>query len=531
MTQIADMVPSTALGERADAAGATMAAPVEAKDVREAKARRKEYPYDGKTLFGMAVNGLVGYASLALMSSIFMTYLTDYAGIGPWGATLATVVLFVGRIFDAVNDPVEGWIMDSAKVTRHGKYRKFIIASIIIVTVSSILLYNIPDGLVSNPVLVGIWVFFFYFAYDVGSTFAAFVPLVQSVTKDDELRARFFTVNRLVSTAGALPAGMIMTFALALGQQMGGIKTAIGILVTVMVVVFGAISLIGILMIREGNVSDEEVAEANNRHAERIRFHDIIAMVKLNRAMAVQIVSSLFSGFMWTTTSAVVMYYVKWAYNADMAAGVVNNSQLAFQSLLLQLVSLGPIFLMTGFSPLLVRKMGSNLAVQRLSLALMSLFSLMLFVCELAGVLRTNFWVLFIILMLINCASGFGFVPSIGLWAESIDYNRYMVGKEMGALVTALRSLLEKAQNALAGGIVGVLLIMIGYNVDSETGNYLGDVSQLPALLDRFTILMGVVPAILGAIAFIIYRWWPITPEIRASMQAKFAADEVVAKA
>lgn len=491
------------------------------------KTKNTAYPYDGKTLFGMAVNGLVGYASIALMSAIFMTYLTDYAGIGPWGATLATTVLFIGRIFDAINDLVEGWIMDSAKVTKHGKYRKFIIASIVIVTVSSIMLYNIPDGMVTNPLLVGIWVFFFYFAYDVGSTFMAFVPLVQSVTKDDTLRAKFFTVNRLVSTAGAIPAGMIMTFALALGQSMGGIKNAIGILVTAMVVIFGALSLVGILLIKEG----DETAAEEAKPAERIHIRDIVSMIKLNRAMAVQIFSSLFSGFMWTTTSAVMMYYVKWAYNADLATGVVNNTQLAFQSLLLQLVSLGPIFLMTGFSPLLVRKMGSNLAVQRLSLALMSVFSLSLFVCELAGVLRTNFWVLFIILMLINCASGFGFVPAMGLWTESIDYNRYKVGKEMSALVTALRSLLEKAQTALAGGIVGVLLIAIGYNVDSATGNYLGDVSQLPALLDRLTILMGVVPAVLGALAFIVYRWWPITPEIKADMERKFAADAAAAAA
>ena len=71
--------------------------------------------------FGTAMMCLTNCIAASLMTSWFMQYLTDYAGLGTFGAVMGTVLLFVMRIFDAVNDPLEGWIMDKAKVGKHGK--------------------------------------------------------------------------------------------------------------------------------------------------------------------------------------------------------------------------------------------------------------------------------------------------------------------------------------------------------------------------------------------------------------------------
>ena len=60
-----------------------------------------------------------------------MLYLTDYAGIGQWGAILGSGLLMFARLFDAINDPFEGWLMDRSKITKYGKYRPFIFLSIL----------------------------------------------------------------------------------------------------------------------------------------------------------------------------------------------------------------------------------------------------------------------------------------------------------------------------------------------------------------------------------------------------------------
>ena len=103
-----------------------------------------------KEIFGvttLATNN--GFAAI-FMSTMFMTYMTDYAGLGAWGATLATTLLLAARIIDAVDDPIQGFIMDRGKVGKHGKYKPFFLLSIIMTTIGVITLYSLPDGIVTS---------------------------------------------------------------------------------------------------------------------------------------------------------------------------------------------------------------------------------------------------------------------------------------------------------------------------------------------------------------------------------------------
>lgn len=75
--------------------------------------------------FGATALSTVNGLCTVFMSSMFMQYMTDYAGLGAMGATLATSLLLFARIFDAVDDPVQGLLMDRGKRTKIGKYKPF----------------------------------------------------------------------------------------------------------------------------------------------------------------------------------------------------------------------------------------------------------------------------------------------------------------------------------------------------------------------------------------------------------------------
>ncbi|HHV11859.1 MAG TPA: MFS transporter [Clostridiales bacterium] len=482
---------------------------------------KKQYPYDFKTIFGISIQGLISVAGAALMSSMFMVYLTDYSGIGAWGAVLATTVLFVGRIFDAVNDPIQGWIMDNYKGGKWGKYKPFVFASVIGSTVALIFLYNLPDSFAKIPLLAGIWVFFFYFAFDVATSFNAFIPFTRSITDDDVLRSKFFTVSRIVGTCGAIPLGMITTIALAVGDKLGGIKNAIGILTVAMLIPVGAISLVGVACVKEGKHREE------GENHERIKFRDIGRMLTQNKAMLTHVLASLFSGFMWTLMTTVEIYYLKWAYCADLTTGAVDNGKLAMLTIVLGMASIVPILFATPFSPILIKKLGSNIKVQILSIGLSAIPCALITVFQYMGILQKNLPLFLVLVFAGGMISGLGYVPATGIWAECIDYNRYKTGKEMGALVQAVRGILEKGQSALAGGIVGSLLIAIGYSVDAKTGDYLGNLSKMPGILNNFGVIMGIIPAVLAVVAVIVYKkMWPITPEIKQAMKEQFEKDQ-----
>lgn len=75
--------------------------------------------------FGATALSTVNGLCTVFMSSMFMQYMTDYAGLGAMGATLATSLLLFARIFDAVDDPIQGFLMDRGKRTKIGKYKPF----------------------------------------------------------------------------------------------------------------------------------------------------------------------------------------------------------------------------------------------------------------------------------------------------------------------------------------------------------------------------------------------------------------------
>lgn len=73
------------------------------------------------------------------------SYLTDYSGLGAAAATVGTILLLVGRILDAVDDPLQGWIMDSAPITEIGRYKPFMLGGILACSAALLMLFNVPD--------------------------------------------------------------------------------------------------------------------------------------------------------------------------------------------------------------------------------------------------------------------------------------------------------------------------------------------------------------------------------------------------
>lgn len=135
----------------------------------------------------------------SLMTSWFMQYLTDYAGIGKWAGILGTTLLMIGRLFDAVNNPLEGWIMSRAKVGMHGKYRPFILLSIIFAAAGVIDLFSMPEAFSDNPVMICVWLLVFYLLYDIGASFDAPNLIYRTMTLEEGPRGKFVIGPRLLN--------------------------------------------------------------------------------------------------------------------------------------------------------------------------------------------------------------------------------------------------------------------------------------------------------------------------------------------
>jgi Na+/melibiose symporter-like transporter len=112
-----------------------------------------------------------------------------------------------------------------------------------------------------------------------------------------------------------------------------------------------------------------------------------------------------------------------------------------------------------------------------------------------------------------------GYIPGSTVDIEIMDYEIYKNGKDRSGLCNALNRFISKAQNAIGASVVGFMLAGIGYVVDSETGDFAGELSQMPVMLNWFIVIMGLIPFVLGIIAYLIERRYPITNEVRAQMR------------
>lgn len=465
-----------------------------------------------KECFGVTALSTAGGAAAIFMSTMFMQYMTDYAGLGAWGATLATILLLVARIFDAVDDPIQGFIMDSGKVGKHGKYKPFFMISIIFTAIGTIALYSMPAGVASKPVLVTIWVIFFYLLYDIGSSFNNANLLYRTMTDDVNQRAKLVIGPRLwVMVLGMFGAGMT-AIAVGIYNSVGSYNTAFMILTIAVMGGATVLSVIGWLLVKEKHVVKQD-------EDEKVKLSDFFELFKVNKAMVVHFCKNIFAGFIWTLLFATPTYYVKWGFCADLTTGEVDMAKFGLYSLLVSLMMMLPLLFGTFIATPLMKKLGSPIRMTRFLLILQSVAGGILFVAQLTGFLSKAPWLFFLSMFLMALAIGTDFVPQSTVEMEIMDYTIYKTGKDRSALTGVLNKFLEKAQTALSSALVGVILVAIGYQVNSVTGDYAGDIANMPAMLNWFIVIMGLVPCILGIISCFVYKFYPITNEVRADMR------------
>ena len=474
-----------------------------------------------KEVFGATALSTNNGLAAIFMSTMFMQYMTDYAGLGTLGATLATTLLFAARIIDAVDDPIQGFIMDNAKPGKHGKYKPFFLLSIIMTTVGIACLYALPDSITTKPALVTVWVIFFYFLYDIGASFYNQNLLFRTMTNDASQRNKLLIGPRLwVMILGMMGAGLT-AIVVAIQKSTGSFKTAYMVLAFGAMGIAGLLSLLGWFMVKERHIVEQDPDD-------RVKLADFIELFKENKAMVVNFFKNLFTGFVWTFLFATPTYYVRYAYCFDAATGVVDYEKLSTYSLIVSMMMLLPLLAGTAIStPILKAFKYDFVKMHRFSFLMEGLGGLVLFAAQMLGILEKVPALFFFGMFFMGLFIGVNFLPGQQVEMEIMDYTVYKTGKDRSALTGVLTAFLNKGQSAISTALVGAVLIAIGYNVDSVSGNYVGELSRIPALLDWMVIIMAGIPFVLAIVGgVLIMGKYPVDAEERAKMKAFLESHE-----
>ena len=158
----------------------------------------------------------------------------------------------------------------------------------------------------------------------------------------------------------------------------------------------------------------------------------------------------------------------------------------------------------------------------RFCMGMISVCFLITFVLAITGILKTMPIVFLILYFLIMLPSGMSSIFALLINIDCADYAEYTTGKNMTAITNSVYNVSSKAKSALGGVIPGVLLVMVGYSVNSATGAYQGDLSALPGMVTGLSIVAALIPAILSFVCVILYKkFYKLTNEQRAEMTAE----------
>ena len=158
----------------------------------------KKDDVQSKEVLAYSVAGLGQNIICQLVTTYFMLYMTDVAGVH---ASMLAWMFLAARLFDALNDPVMGSIVEMTR-TRQGKMRPYLKYSPIPIAILTVLLFvSLPVGETGKFAFGTVIYLLWGIAYT--SVDVPYWGLASSMTSDTEKRNTILTVARLFCTIGS----------------------------------------------------------------------------------------------------------------------------------------------------------------------------------------------------------------------------------------------------------------------------------------------------------------------------------------
>ena len=435
-----------------------------------------------------------GCMTFALMASIFSIYCTNVLGVN---ATVMGVLTIVWTIWDAVNDPMMGALMDKAFAKNQnakGKFRPWLLRATPLLAVSAIALWTVPTFLDGIPLLVAL--FSFKILYE-GSYTMFNIPmgsLLSAMSTNDAERASLSSARGVGSMIGNMLPGMVGPVIIG----MFGENTSTGYMITGV-----GCALIGfVVCLLHYAFTEERTVVGTETKTDDIKISDILTVVKENRAFVALCIHGVCICTMQYLAENISMYMYSAVYN-----------DVTYKTLASALSAPFMIGAMV-FVPFLCKKMGLEKVI-RITLLIGGAICAALFGMHLVmdvGPLVHG--------VILGVGSGFAMVSiqmQWGLAGEAIDYNEHLTGKRTEGSIYGTFNLSRRIGQTVGLGISFFALDWIGYAPKLDV--------QSASTIFGFKILCVLVPAV-----FILGSWaafkfvWNITPEVRAEMAAKKAA-------
>lgn len=438
---------------------------------------------------GYAMGDLASLLVFGLVQSVLQKYYTDVLGIG----VVSIMIMFIiARIWDAINDPLWGRIIDRIPPAPDGRYRRWLKILAVPVALSAVLMFVKIPGLSEGGYLAYAYVTYILFGMLYTGINIPYGSLAQVITSDDRERSSLSVFRSIGSTFGAMPAMLLISFCYVKNANGTAVMSYSKILTGAIII--SAVSVLAYLLCYRWTT---ERVPTKPTPKEKGQTWKVIKILLHSRPyMAVCFVGMLFLAAQMFSQS----------YNTYLFNYYFNAPGLSMMPTVCQYLPVAVIMLFAG-------KLGARFGRREVCAYGM----LMAGVCNLALYLvgGTNVWMFLAVCLLSGIGNAFIFLLVWVIATDAIDYNEVSYGLHDEATSYAFFTFMRKLGQTIAAILVNMALLRIGY-----TDNVINTANITGGTLDMMFTDSVLIPAVLYFLIFVILRFmYPLGREKIAQLQ------------
>lgn len=393
-----------------------------------------------------------------LMSMFTLVFFQNGAGL-----TLqqGTTIILIGRIFDALNDPVMGMIVDRTK-SKWGKMRPYLLFAPVPIAVCTILLFTAPFE--SGSTAAFVWALVTYILWGVAFTVqdVPFWGLSSVITPLESERTSFISTARLGSTfGGILPALLVpILYQSNLGYTKGFFVSGV-----IFAVLGCALSILIFF------VSKERVPKMDYTPS----FKETFVVLGKNKLLIIVIFAAVLGSTMVTANQCadyignfiIIQNYTDFSQIFDAAGKVLPNvdAKAAYDFWIPRgtIVTTLTVAIGVGMVPAmaLFPIMRKKFSLKQIYIG-SALFGLVVhalcYVVMARDVTNVNIYLLWVFLFLMGLPLGIYNVITYALIADAVDYLEWKTGERQEGVCFAFQTFLSKVNAAVATFVFGQIL-------------------------------------------------------------------------
>jgi GPH family glycoside/pentoside/hexuronide:cation symporter len=421
-----------------------------------------------RTKIGFGLSDFGSCLSWGVVGSFLMIYYTDVAKIP--AAAVGTMFL-ITRIWDAINDPMMGVIIDKTN-TRWGKCRPYFLWICVPLAIFMVLTFSVPDISPSGKLIYAYITFTLltmaYTAINIPVT-----AILPRLTRDPNQRTILGVFRMYGAMAGNIGVGMVtlgLVAALGAGNDAKGYTSTLTVYAILSIIIF----LIVFATVKETAVSPKDT--------EKVPFRESIRAAKGNLPWIIAILMGFLMNLMGAMRGAGLVYY--FTYNLGIP-GLIPVISMVGLAIVVSLTIL----------PFVVKKWGKKKTV-----VIGNIIGIIGF--GIAAASGTSVPMLFVGSVIGMIGGGFGFGLTFVLIADSIDYGAWINGVRTEGFLSAACSFGQRLGTGFGTAAAAWILAAGRY----APGAANQESSARMAISFNFTI----VPIITCVLSIILICFWNV---------------------